>query len=154
MEVLFRRADDTYVILFNGHPYQVLPDDPLYPEAVIAGASAPLDPIESFVPAPTLGERRASAKIDRGPLCLALFDQGILSGPSALAAAKGNWPSEFDGLLTGLAPAEQLAAQIAWADATVVQYQSALLQEAALSYAATPEAATALLDQLFGIGAE
>jgi hypothetical protein len=105
-------------------------------------------------PEEQLAEKRASATRERGPLCLALYNEGILSGSSALAASKGNWPSEFDAFLANLTPVEQLGAQIAWADATVVRYQTALLQDAAISYAGTPEAATALLDQLFGIAAE
>lgn len=44
MKVLFRRLDGTFVAEVNGLPYHVVPSDPLFAEAQIAGADAPLEP--------------------------------------------------------------------------------------------------------------
>ena len=101
-----------------------------------------------------IAARRANAVIDRGPLCKALLAEGILPAASAILAAKGDWPPEFAAFLSALPADDQINAQIDWADASRIRYASPLLQTVALSYAGTPEAATALLDQFFGIGAE
>ena len=101
-----------------------------------------------------LAMSRANAVIDRGPLCKALLAEGILPAASAILAAKGDWPPEFANVLSGLPAEDQINAQIDWADASRIRYASPLLQTVALAYAGTAEAATALLDQLFGIGAK
>lgn len=152
MEVLFRRADGSYIITRNGYPYQVLPDDPLFAAAESAGADAPLDPMTPLIPAPTLAERRDAARLDRGELCKALLDAGILSAASAVVAAKGDWPSEFDGFLAAMPESARPSAQIDWAAATTVRYGNPLLQSAALAYVqGNATAATTLLDSLFGV---
>jgi hypothetical protein len=99
-----------------------------------------------------LVSRRETAIIDRGPLCVAMHDQNLLSGASAQAAAFGNWPEEFDPFLSGLSDVEQLRLKIAWADAVTVRYQNPFLQGAVLAYCGgDAEAASALLDALFGL---
>lgn len=154
MEIIYRRADDppTFVIRLDGRAYHVVPGDPLYPEAVEAGADAPLDPMMPFIPPPTLQQRRDAARIDRGELCKALLDAGILSAASAVVAAKGDWPSEFDGFLAAMPESARPSAQIDWAAATTVRYGNPLLQSAALAYVqGDATTATALLDSVFGI---
>jgi hypothetical protein len=121
---------------------------------VITGEVTTLEETEGNSPTPEeiRAAARAEAVIDRGPLCMALYTAGILSGPSAIAASKGEWPPEFNSFLSGLPSAEQVYAQISWADATTVRYQNPLLQAAALAFCqGDTAAATALLDQLFGI---
>ena len=148
-------SPDTYTASINGKVWAgIKPAHQFYAavEAAIAGG----EPVET-PPVPSaqdiLAAKRAAAVTDRGPLCLALYAAYILSADSAKEAAKGNWPSEFNGFLAGLNPFQQLAAEIAWADATVVRYSNALLQQAALDFAGTEAAATMVLDQLFGISA-
>lgn len=151
--VTYRRPDNTFVaVLDNGWPYHVIQSDPLYPLAQTMGAAAPFEPVpESPTAEEALAAWRATVTKDRGLLCLAMFGGGLLSGPSALAAARGEWPTEFDPFLAGRSTQEQLSMQIAWADAPVVRYQNPLLQGAALAYCAgDPAAAVLLLDNLFG----
>ncbi len=122
---------------------QILPDANGVPQAVF-----PTPPTEAEV----LAARRAVARIDRGPLCKALLAAGILSPASAVVAAKGDWPVEFEGVLEAMAPTTRIEAQIDWADAFQVRYQNQLLQSVALDWCGDDEAlATALLDQLFGL---
>lgn len=163
MDLLWRRAatleipQETYVAVIKGMPYHVIPDDPLYAGAQAAAAGMGVSLVyEPVPPVPTEAERlaelRAAAWIDRGPLCLALYGAGILSAASALAASRGDWPSEFAPFLSSMTAGEQLAAQISWADATTVRYENPLLQGAALIYTSgNAAAATAMLDSLFGV---
>ena len=44
MQVLHRRADNTFVIDHNGYPYHVTTDDPLYAEVVVAANGLVLPP--------------------------------------------------------------------------------------------------------------
>ncbi|MFN7881758.1 MAG: hypothetical protein ACK5PF_01895 [bacterium] len=121
---------------------------------VITGEVTTLEETEGNSPTPEeiRAAARAEAVIDRGPLCMALYTAGILSGPSAIAASKGEWPPEFNSFLGGLPSAEQVYAQITWANATSVRYANPLLKDAALAFCqGDAAAATALLDQLFGV---
>lgn len=121
---------------------------------VITGEVTTLEETEGNSPTPEeiRAAARAEAVIDRGPLCMALYTADILSGPSAIAASKGEWPPEFNSFLSGLPSAEQVYAQISWGDATTVRYANPVLQAAALAFCqGDAAAATALLDQLFGI---
>ena len=100
-----------------------------------------------------LAMRRASAAVDRETLCRALRSQGKLSGESAVEATAGRWPVEFDAVIQGMTPQQGWDAKVAWAGAITVRYQNPLLQAAALAFCqGDVAAATALLDQLFGIG--
>jgi hypothetical protein len=94
---------------------------------------------------------RASAVINRGALCKALLALQLISENSAIEAAGGKWPAEFDTMLTALSPSERVEAKIDWADPQPIRYGNALLETMALAHAGTPEAASALLDQLFGL---
>lgn len=164
MQLLYRRPDGTFVADLGTGPYHVIPDDPFAPPGLWEWAVAEAErlgddlPFEPVPPVPTpeelLASIRATATIDRGPLCKALKDMGILSVASAIVAAKGDWPAEFSGFLSGLDADTQADAQIDWADATVIRYSNPLLQTVALNYTqGNAGQATALLDQLFGITA-
>ncbi len=148
--ITYQRPDGTFLALLeNGWPYHVIQSDPLYPLAAEMGADAPYEPEPV---GPSLADRRAEAKMDRGPLCKALRAAGILSDASAVVAAKGDWPAEFEGVLEAMAPTTRVDAQIDWADASVVRYQNPLLQSVAVAWCNGDEAqASALLDQLFGL---
>lgn len=99
-----------------------------------------------------LAMRRASASTDRETLCRALHSQGKLSDESAIDATAGRWPVEFDAVTQGMTPAQVLDAKISWAGANTVRYGNPVLQAAALAFCqGNAAAATALLDQLFGI---
>jgi hypothetical protein len=98
---------------------------------------------------------RASATLDRETLCRALRSQGKLSDESAIEATAGRWPVEFNAVIQGMTPQQVWDAKMAWAGANTVRYANPVLQAAALAFCqGDAAAATALLDQLFGIGAE
>ncbi len=154
---------------FDDAIHPVLPEDAIeitaeYHAALMAGQAVGqeivwgADGIPSLVdPVPPteaemLAAQRAVARIDRGPLCKALRAAGVLSDASAVVAAKGDWPAEFEGVLEAMAPTTRIDAQIDWADASVVRYQNPLLQSVALAWCDDDAAAaTALLDSLFGL---
>lgn len=157
MQLTYRRADGSFLSVLNGMPYHVTTDDPLYSVATAMAAAMgdALGDEPVLVPpsaAEVLSQRRSVAQIDRGPLCKALLAAGILSPASAILASQGRWPTEFDAFLKQMTEGQQAVAQIDWADAYVVRYQNQMLQDAALLWCqGDAEAATALLDQLFGL---
>ena len=96
---------------------------------------------------------RASTTLDRETLCRALHSQGKLSDESAIEATAGRWPVEFNAVIQGMTPQQVWDAKVAWAGANTVRYGNPVLQAAALAFCqGDAAAATALLDQLFGIG--
>ena len=157
--VIYRRPETdevpaiTYVATVNGLPYHVLPDDPLYAQATQLGVDAPFEPVPTPpTPEEVLASIRAAATIDRETLCRALYSQGKLSDESAIEATAGRWPVEFNAVIQGMTPAQVLDAKISWAGASTVRYGNQVLQAAALAFCqGNAAAATALLDQLFGI---
>ena len=118
-----------------------------------------LDGMPQLEPRPTpptpeevLASTRAAAVIDRETLCRALRSQGKLSDESAIEATAGRWPVEFNAVIQGMTPQQVWDAKMAWAGTNTVRYQNPLLQAAALAFCqGDAAAATALLDQLFGI---
>jgi hypothetical protein len=82
----------------------------------------------------------------------ALKAAGLLSSASAITAAQGYWPTEFASLLSELDEDAQFEAQVDWGDPSPIRYENDLLQNLSLAHANGDQAAaTALLDQLFGI---
>lgn len=107
-----------------------------------------------FVPMdlrPTKDEQRDSATLDVDVFCERVFTLGIMNGTDAEAAARGEWPPSFNAIFAGKSPSEVTVAKIKWAGTKQVRYRNALLNEVALAVAGSPAAATALLDQIFGI---
>ena len=163
MQLKWKRPDGTFVAEIDGSDYHIIPDDPLAPDGLwswaMGEASLLADnlPFEPVPPPPTpeevLASIRAAATIDRETLCRALRSQGKLSDESAVEATAGRWPVEFDAVIQGVTPEQVWDAKVAWAGANIVRYQNPLLQAAALAFCqGDVAAATALLDQLFGIG--
>lgn len=133
MRVLFKRPDGTFVAEINGLPYQVIPDDPLFPEAQADGADAPFEPVP---PEPTEAEKlsawRETAKVSRFQARAALYAAGKLAAVEAVVAATGGM------------------AAIAWADASEFRRDSPTI--AALAGAAGLTDAD--LDALFQAAAQ
>ncbi len=103
------------------------------------------------VPVP-LEEQREGAVLPRTKFCQQLWRLNILPQVEAIQAARGEWPETFDSFASALAGDEAADAMIEWAGATEIHYNHALLQALALSYASGDQAAaTALLDQIYGI---
>ena len=163
MGLQYRRLDGSFIaIADNGFPYHVAPDDPFAPAGLWGWAVAEAErlgddlPFEPVPPPPTpeeaLASIRAAATIDRETLCRALRSQGKLSDESAIEATAGRWPVEFNAVIQGMTPQQVWDAKMAWAGANTVRYGNPVLQAAALAFCqGDAAAATALLDQLFGI---
>lgn len=114
-------------------------------EVTIIDGDAP-----SFKPAPT--ERRPAATLDKTTFCIALKDLGVLPAAEAVAAARGEWPATFASFTAALTADQAATAMIRWAGAQVIHYADPLLQGLALvATSGDQTAATALLDQIFGI---
>lgn len=122
--------------------------DPGTPDHVqaIAGAFGPVEPYIDPQDAPA----RPNAALDRAAFCKALRREGILTVAEAVLAAQGGWPDVFSAF--GLTDDEEADAQIDWAAATEIRYHDQLPQLLALHHAGgNSEAATAILDTIFGI---
>lgn len=95
---------------------------------------------------------RAQARMSRWEFCLTLKKSGLLPRNEAVQAGKGEWPATFAAFVSSLNEDEADVAQMRWADAREVHYADPLLQALALHHTkGNQAAATALLDQLFGI---
>lgn len=161
MQLLFKRPDGTFVADLGFGPYHVIPNDAVAPAGLWDWAVAEAErlgndlPFEPGPPQLSPEEIRAAAVIDRETLCRALRSQGKLSDESAIEATAGRWPVEFNAVIQGVTPEQAWDAKVAWAGANIVRYQNPLLQAAALAFCqGDVAAATALLDQLFGITEE
>lgn len=97
-------------------------------------------------PAAELANWRKTASLPRRNFCLALFGAGILPKNDAIAAAKGDWPTAFDGFLTGLSEQEQAGAQIEWASVQVIRRNHPMIDGLAQLARMTPEQ----VDAIFG----
>jgi hypothetical protein len=101
-----------------------------------------------------LGQRRAAAILEKGAFCSMLKPTraNILSVSEAVQAARGDWPATFAAFTASLPEDVAADAQIKWAAATEIHYADPLLQALALHWANGDQAAaTAVLDQIFGI---
>lgn len=117
----------------------IVPDANGFPRAVDA-------------PVPSAAELRAVAVLDRTSFCLALKDMGVLPAAEAVAAARGEWPATFASFTAALTADQAATAMIRWAGAQAIHYADPLLQGLALvATSGDQTAATALLDQIFGL---
>jgi hypothetical protein len=144
MDILFKRADGTFVATVGGNPYHVIPGDPLFEAAQAAGEDAPFEPLPEV---PTIAQTRATTAIDRATFCTRLADQGVLTDAEAVSAAKGNWPEAMLFFLGFLASAQQRDAQITWASCVTVERNHWLVL-AMISMGVITEA---VADAVFGI---
>ena len=134
----------TYWLAHDDGPHKITEIDELPP----SGSFASQPP----APAPTLQEQRDAAVLDKKTFCKQLRALGVLPIGEASAAARGEWPATFAGFTAGLTPEQAEDAQIEWAGTLNIHYTHPLLQALALSYANDDQAAaTAILDQIFGI---
>lgn len=100
----------------------------------------------------TPSERRPREVLNKAAFCIALKDLGVLPAADAVAAARGGWPATFAAAASGLTPDQTANAMIRWAGVEAIHYAHPLPQALALTAAGGDQtAATALLDQIFGI---
>lgn len=105
---------------------------------------------QPYTPPPE--EQRKTAVMTRTAFCQQLWRAGVMTQAEAEAAARGEWPASFAAFASNLTADESTDAKIEWAGATEIRYMAPLLQSLALSYAGDDQAAaTAILDQIFGI---
>lgn len=113
---------------------------------------------ERLASLPTLEELRLQTFLGKFDFCMAMAGIGVLSGESALEAAKDNWPVEFNPFLEPLTENQRLAAKGSWIKATQVgrshhlllqlkAYTAELAEAGAIPKAVTDED----LDAIFGI---
>lgn len=122
--------------------------DPGTPEHDQAMAEA-FGPVAPYIPPPP-PDPRLKATLDRASFCKALRRESVLTVAEAVLAAQGGWPDTFSAF--GLTDDEEADAQIDWAAATEIRYHDQLPQLLALHHAGgNSEAATAILDTIFGI---
>ncbi|HEY4254511.1 MAG TPA: hypothetical protein VGM87_25135 [Roseomonas sp.] len=122
-----RRDDGSFVVTLGGHPYQVLPGDPLFPAvaAEAEGVDLPPEapPIAFPVPPPTLTARQ---------LRLWLLSRGI-----PLAAV--------DAAIGGLPEPRRAMAQVDWQYATLFERANPLIDQLGAALGLSP----AEIDQAF-----
>lgn len=95
---------------------------------------------------------RDGAAMARAPFCLKLYDLGILPASEAIEAGEGKWPATFSSFASDLSERDAVEAQTTWAGAMNIHYNHPTLQALALAHASGDQtAATALLDQIFGL---
>ncbi|HEY4252304.1 MAG TPA: hypothetical protein VGM87_13920 [Roseomonas sp.] len=115
-----RRDDGSFVITLGGLPYQVLPEDPLYPEVAAAAEGVDLPPeappIAFPAPPPTLTARQ---------LRLWLLSRGI-----ALAAV--------DAAIGALPEPQRSMAQVDWQFATLFERANPLIDQLGAALGLTP----------------
>lgn len=94
-----------------------------------------------------LTDRRASTSLTRAEFCNVLKTAGVLSFEDALAAAKGDWPSQFASALSALPPELHEQIQITWAAVQTIDRLNPMILavQAALGWS------DAQADALFGI---
>lgn len=97
-------------------------------------------------PDPMIALREVAA-MSRQAFCLALFRAQILTEADAIAAAKGEWPTALDDLLTALPDTEAAEARIVWATSSEIRRLHPLLA----SIASHMGIDDATLDQIFGL---
>lgn len=117
MQAEWRNAKKTILALTeaSGHVVIVEPGHALWPAASALADIAPFAPAPAAEPGPA--ERRAGlAPLTRRQLFLALYGQGHLTGPEALAAAAtGAVPGALEPAFAALPEPDQTEARIAFA---------------------------------------
>jgi phage-related tail fiber protein len=96
--------------------------------------------------APTIEDKREKATLDKSVFCVRLAQLGIMTSAEAISAARGDWPTSFDGALTQLGD-DALEAQVSWATATDVSRNHPLILLLMGFKSITEET----VDQLFGL---
>lgn len=92
---------------------------------------------------------RATREVSKLDLVLAMAGAGLISPASAIAAAGGGIPAEFEPVVAAMPPGPQTEARIRWAGAATIPRLSPLILVVQAATGMTDEAA----DALFGWGA-
>lgn len=135
MNVLYARADGTFVIEHNGMPYHVLHDDPMYSDVVAAadGKDFPPEPVPEApanLPTPAITRRQCARE---------LFERSMITGPEMVAMTRtGTPPAMIETIFASMPEPDQWVAR---ADFAADQYERSnpLLIGVMTSTGATPE---------------
>lgn len=144
-------VDNTFIDMELDHPdfgwipITISAED--YPDLWSRVTADHVEPFEETTEADQRAEWRKTAFLSRASFCMALRKQNILPADQAIAASKGDWPTNFTALLAampdGMDPDE---AQIIWAGITLVERLHPLF-EAVRQFHGMPEEDA---DALFG----
>ncbi|MFN7137691.1 MAG: hypothetical protein ACK4MU_09315, partial [Thermomonas sp.] len=96
-----------------------------------------------------LAEWRAGREVTRLDLVLAMAGAGLIAPASAIAAAGGSIPPEFEAVVAAMPAPAQTEARIRWAGAATIPRLSPLI----LAVQAAAGMSDAAVDALFGRGA-
>lgn len=149
--IIWANPEQTGVLVIDGDHIRFIDSGAEYDDTVAAGPQPFAGPLDIGSPVDKT-PIRVSAVVTKAVFCSALWRAGILSKPEAVKAARGEWPAAFAAFTAGLSEADATDAEIKWAAVTEIHYADPLLQGLALYQAQGDQvAATALLDQIFGI---
>lgn len=122
----YSNADGTRIDIEFDHPdhgwipITITPDE--YPELWAAVVNSSVAPYAAETDAAKRARWRTTATLSRAEFCLALKRAEVIPADQAIAASKGDWPTNFTALLAampdGMDPDE---AQIIWAGITLVE---------------------------------
>ena len=110
MDIVYKRADGSFVATVNDLPYHITSSDPLFAAAQAAGTGAPMEPVP---PQPTAAEELAT---ERAGMVVSRFQ-----AKAALMAA-GHLPA----VETVIAAADAIT-QLAWAEAVEMRRTSPMI---------------------------
>jgi hypothetical protein len=128
-----------------------LPGHPGAPEAATAAGAIDWGQMITAEASETAARAdwRATCEISKLQLVLAMAQTGMVSPASAIAAAAGGIPAEFEGVVAAMPAAAQNEARIRWAGAATIPRLSPLI----LAVQAATGLPDETLDVLFGWGA-
>ena len=111
------------------------------------GAGVWLDPRTPEEFAAALAEARAVASLSKLAFLMGCMEYGLLSPPEVIAAARGEIPESFAGVVAALSPMERDYASVYWAAARQIDRTHPLI----LMVAAGAGISESTLDALFGL---
>lgn len=111
------------------------------------GAGAWIDPRTPEDLAATLAAARAMASLSKLAFLMGCMEYGLLSPPEVIAAARGEIPESFAGVVAALSPMERDYASVYWAAARQIDRTHPLI----LMVAAGAGISESTLDALFGL---
>lgn len=110
MNVLYKRPDGSFVATINGLPYHITANDPLFPQAEVAGSGAPLEPVPQ---AQSIAEKRAGMTLSRRQMIDGLAIAGFITDAEAIAWAISNTlPPTVEALVVSLPQEQQRSARL------------------------------------------
>ncbi|KGJ19301.1 hypothetical protein [Paracoccus sanguinis] len=137
-------AEDSHY--WNGSAFEPFPQPRPGPWAEWNG-QAWIDPRTPAAHAAELAAARGSASLSKLAFLMGCMEYGLLSPPEVIAAARGEIPESFAGVVAALSPMERDYASVYWAAARQIDRTHPLI----LMVAAGAGISESTLDALFGL---